>query len=285
MTTGIVRALHALHIYGTAGIVALGWTLGQLLGFRCGTYMPLWLAGALFVYNIDRLKRDPADAINTPRRLEETARLRKLSVAIAAVAGVALLAIPIFTRDWLMLALAVAGGFVCLSYSIPFVSFRLKDVPFLKTFFAPTLLAAACLVPPLLQQGLSVRPAHYAAASAWTWCILLFNMILCDLRDIDGDRASGTLSIPVFLGPVATQRWLVLLLAVIAGLSCAAVATAPDASSGVWKWIAALSPIYLAGLLVALRRPRPEDFYEWWVEGILFVPAAVWLLAHAAVMP
>lgn len=281
MKTGVVRALHTLHIYGAAGIVAFGATLSRLLHFRCKTYAMVWLAGALFVYNLDRLKRDPADAINTPRRLEAAARLRNTSTAIAAFSGMALLAIPLVRRDWIMLALVIAGGFACLSYSIPLAGFRLKDVPFLKTFFAPTLLAAAYLAPPLFQQGLSVGVAHYASVCAWTWCVLLFNMILCDLRDIDGDRQSGTLSIPAFLGPAATLRALVLLLAIIAGLSCAAIATADGSDRGVWKWIAVLSPIYLAGLLVAIRRSRTESFYEWWVEGILFVPPMICLLANA----
>lgn len=276
-----VRAVHALHLYGALGIVAFGWTLSWLLHFRGEPYAPLWLAGALFVYNLDRLKRDPADVINVPHRFEETARLWGLSAAITTISATVLVVIPLLRRDWLLLALVMGGGFVSLNYSIPVMGFRLKDVPFLKSLFAPTLLAAAYLVPPLLQQGLLVSVEHYAAVWTWTWCILLFNMILCDLRDITGDRESGTLSIPVFLGPAATHRALVVLLAVIAGLSCAAIATAPSTTSGPWKWIAAISPVYLTGLLVALRRTRSEAFYEWWVEGILFVPAAICLLANA----
>lgn len=182
-----VRAVHALHIYGALGIVAFGWTLSRLLHFRCENYAPLWFAGALFVYNIDRLKRDPADAINIPRRLEQTARLRKFSVAIVAASAAALFAMPVFMHDWLMLLFVLAGGFVCLNYSIPLAGFRLKDIPFLKTFFAPSLLAAAYFGPPLLDQGLFVSAANCVAAGAWTWCVLLFNMILCDLRDIEGD--------------------------------------------------------------------------------------------------
>jgi hypothetical protein len=34
-----------------------------------------------------------------------------------------------------------------------------------------------------------------------------------------------------------------------------------------------LGPIYLGGMLLAVRRPRSERFYEWIVEGMLFLPA------------
>jgi hypothetical protein len=49
-----------------------------------------------------------------------------------------------------------------------------------------------------------------------------------------------------------------------------------------WPWRAFLSTAYLAGLLLALRRPRTEAFYEWWVEGLLFLPALVELPGQLA---
>src|SRR5438093_5414954 len=107
----MIRALHTLHLYGALGIVSFGWALSRLLHFSCERYVPPWFAGALFVYNMDRLKRDPADAINTPRRIENSERLRKISAVIAALAAAALILIPIAARDWLMLVLTVAGGF------------------------------------------------------------------------------------------------------------------------------------------------------------------------------
>jgi hypothetical protein len=43
-----------------------------------------------------------------------------------------------------------------------------------------------------------------------------------------------------------------------------------------------LSPamvLWLGSLLAALRKPRPESFYECWVEGILFLPPLAVALA------
>ena len=45
-------------------------------------------------------------------------------------------------------------------------------------------------------------------------------------------------------------------------------------------WLAAcfLGPLYLGALLLAIRRPQSERFYEWAVEGMLFLPAIAVLL-------
>jgi 1,4-dihydroxy-2-naphthoate octaprenyltransferase len=90
-------------------------------------------------------------------------------------------------------------------------------------------------------------------------------MLLCDLRDLEGDRVAGTISLPVYLGTELT--WRVLLLVGSAVPLLAFLLS--------WPWQAFASLGYLAGLILALRRPRSESFYEWWVEGLLFLPALV----------
>ena len=47
--------------------------------------------------------------------------------------------------------------------------------------------------------------------------------------------------------------------------------TAP-AFQQTWRLIAIFGPIYLGALLTAVRRPRSERFYDWAVEGMLFLP-------------
>ncbi len=267
-----------LSIYGACGIVAFGWTLSRLLHFSCKNYAPLWFCAALFIYNLDRLKTDPSDLINTPRRTREAAKLRKASIAVAALAGTALAAIPLAQGDGLMAALAICGALVCANYPLAPLGFRLKDVPFVKTFFAPTIVTAAFLVPPFLQQRAGNAVVHYFTAAAWTWCVLMFNMILCDLRDIRGDSISGTRSLPVGLGARNTLRLLWGLLALIALLSLAAVRQAAPGNIAPWKSLGAGAIAYLAALLAVSQKMKtpPESFYEWWVEGILFVPALIY---------
>lgn len=258
------ETIHALHIYGSAGIVTFGWALSRLLHFDCGRYLPLWLAGALLIYNVDRLKIDPADAINIPERTRHCARLRKAGTVISILSAGTILAFPALFHDWPLFCLTLAGGFVCLNYSVPLLGFRFKNVPLVKTLFPPTILAAAYFAPPLIEQRL--QPGSILLPVAWTWCMLLFNMILCDLRDIEGDRATGIRTLPALFGHATTFRVLVVLLVVTGGLALA---------NG---WLPA-GVLYCGGLLAALRKPRSEAFYEWWVEGILFVPAAVYALS------
>ncbi|MEI8339994.1 MAG: UbiA family prenyltransferase [Verrucomicrobiota bacterium] len=258
------ETLQALHFYGSAGIVAFGWALSRLLHFNCDRYLLLWLAGALCLYNLDRLKIDPADAINTPDRARRCAQLRKAGTVISIVSAGIILTLPVLLRDWPLFFLTLAGGFVCLNYSMPILGFRFKDLPLVKTLFPPTILTAAYFMPPIIEQQLSI--GLILPAIAWAWCVLLFNMILCDLRDLEGDRATGIRTLPVLLGRPLTFLTLILLLAITGALAV---------SNG---WVPA-GLLYCGGLLVALRKPRCEAFYEWWVEGMLFIPVAVYALS------
>lgn len=269
----VVTLLHTLHFYGAAAITAFGWAMCGLLGWDATPWMPLWFCGALLIYNADRLRSDPADAVNVPQRTAAVRRVRGWSALVAAAAGAVLLAVPVVRGDGVTLALVLGGGLVCVSYFLPLAGFRLKDVPVLKTFFAPTIVAAAIFALPWLREGAPASRTLLAITAVRAWGFLLFNMILCDLRDVEGDRRTGTRSLPALLGPARSRALLVGLIVAIEALSLAALTVAPAAHLGAWRWIAVGAPVYLGALVVAVRRPRPEAFYEWFVEGMLFLPA------------
>jgi 4-hydroxybenzoate polyprenyltransferase len=266
-----VGTIHTLHLYGAVGIVAFGWALSRMLGFSCAPFAPLWFCGALLVYNLDRLKHDPSDALNTPGRLRRHNELRTTSIALAMTSALMLIVLPVSRGQWLLLFLTLAAAVFSLSYSFPIFGFRFKDVPAVKTLFAPAVVLTAFLLPVLLSGELPPDRRTLSAA-AWSGCLLLFNMTLCDLRDLAGDRAHGTRSIPVLLGENGTRVLLVLLLALQLFIALA---------SG-WSIAGCASAVYLGALLFALRKPQPESFYEWFVEGILFLPAAAELWKHFA---
>lgn len=257
--------LHTLHLYGAAGIAAFGWAWAHQLGFDGTRYTPLWLAGALLVYNSDRLKHDPSDARNTPRRLAHHLLLRRTSLALTAGSVLVLLAVPLLARDWMLLFFVIAAGLGSLSYSFPFFGVRAKDIPLVKTLFAPTIVTLACFFPLFRTRNASLLDA---SPLAWAWIFLLFNMTVCDLRDLPGDRASGTKSLPVLLGEKATRTMLFFFVPCLASL----------AFIHHWFALAVVAPIYLAALLFALRKKRGEAFYEWFVEGMLFLPAVLLLV-------
>ncbi len=272
---GVPASLQALSLYCAVGIVCFGWAMGRLLGFHIGYYAALWLFGALFVYNLDRIRHDPADAINTPRRAAAASRLRRVRLALAIAAGAALVLVPLVAADWVTLALAICGGVVCASYSAPFAGIRLKDVPTLKTFFAPVIVTAAIFVLPMLHGQIDAGAAHTACVIAWAACYLLFNMILCDQRDLLGDAATGTRSLPEAIGPLRTLGLQVALIAGSVVLALGAALTSDSEAALAWLALAVAAPMYLGALLLTLRKPRGEHFYEWWVEGMLFLPAIV----------
>jgi hypothetical protein len=263
--------MHALHVYGAVGIAAFGWSIGRWAGFDSAHLLPLWLAGALVVYNLDRLKQDPADCFNTPERVNAHATLRTWSWLLAGLGAVVLVAWPLWTGDTGLLVLTGVALPLSLSYTFPLLGQRMKDVPVVKTLFAPLVVLAAVLGPPVLLQGLAISRALLLAAG-WSWTLLMFNMVLCDLRDIEGDRALGTKSLPVLLGRARTQGLLWALIA--AGAACAIVHG--------WPVLACCTVAMLSPLALAARWPRNEGFYEWLAEGTLFLPALVELGKHLA---
>jgi 4-hydroxybenzoate polyprenyltransferase len=277
--------LHALSLYGAAGIAAFGWAVCRLLDWSVLPWLPLWSCAALLIYNADRLRPDPADLVNIPQRAAASARWRGLSGTVCGAAAVFLFAWPLFWRDWLTLGLVFGGTVMCLNYSIPMFGFRWKDVPLLKTFFAPTIVTAAILGLPWLHLGPAVAPLTFLLVALRAWSFLMFNMILCDLRDLAGDRACGIRSLPAALGEKGTRRLLVALLVLIEFLNIAALAGAPARHQAAWAVMCVLGPLYLGGLLFAIRRPQSERFYEWAVEGMLFLPAVAVLVGEYAKAP
>ncbi len=265
--------LHVLHLYGSAGIAAFGWAVCHLLDWPAAPWLPLWFCAALLIYNTDRLRSDPADALNIPHRAAASTRWRGLSGAVGIAAAVFLIVWPIFTRDWLTLGLVLGGTLICLNYSIPLLGLRWKDVPLLKTFFAPTIVAAAILGLPWLHRGLATDAPTFVSTAFFAGSFLLFNMILCDLRDLAGDRASGVRSLPVVLGEKRTRRLLAVLLVLIEMFALAALLCSHLAHRGAWSSVCIVTPLYLGALWIAVRQPRSERFYEWAVEGMLFLPA------------
>jgi 4-hydroxybenzoate polyprenyltransferase len=272
--------LHTLHLYGAAAVTAFGWAMCELVGWDATPWMPLWFCGALLIYNADRLRRDPADDHNVPERAAAAQRLHALSAAVTVAAAAVLFGLPLWRHDWITLVLAVLGSMVCLSYSVPLLGFRLKDVPVLKTFVAPTVVAASILVLPWLHEEPPPDPLYFAVVAVRAWGLLLFNMILCDLRDVEGDRQTGIVSLPGALGGLGTRRLLIGMLIVFEAAALLLISRVPAEQSAPWLILCVLGPLYLGWLIAAVRRRQSERFYEWWVEGMFFLPGLAVLLGR-----
>ena len=125
----IETVLHALSLYGAAGIAAFGWAMGWLMGVPSGRWLPLWFCAALVIYNADRLRRDPADTVNLPARTAASARLRTASAVTLTLAALVLNRDShLGTAIGFLLSHIIIGAIVSLGYSIPILGFRWKDI-------------------------------------------------------------------------------------------------------------------------------------------------------------
>ena len=99
-------------------------------------------------------------------------------------------------------------------------------------------------------------------------------MILCDVRDIEGDGACGISTLPSLLGEKGTLSTLVALIVITTVLALAKGLVGPrDADS--WLALGSVGAALLTTILIESRVRRSEQFYEWAVDGLLFFPAVI----------
>jgi len=269
-----MELLRALNLFPAVGIMLFGVTLWRLLGIDAWHWAPYWLCGGLVVYNADRLRHDSADLHNNPARYQRQARYRLASTALAAGAGLALLLLPIAERDWAALAMVLGGSLGSLSYTFPLLGRRIKELPIFKSFFPPLAIAGAYMLLPLPAESPRLAWGHWWLLSAWALLVLSANVILCDLRDITGDRAAGVVTVPVACGIARTRQllWAMLGLAALAAWPLLHHLPGPT-------WAIPATTFYLAIVLAAQPRWGHHDtFYELGADGFLFLAAALALL-------
>jgi 4-hydroxybenzoate polyprenyltransferase len=209
----IFQILYLLELVGAAVVTSLGWIVCRILQVDPHASAPLWFAGYLFVYNLDRLYRDPADQINIPIRSRESEHLRPFRIGLCVLSGVTLVLWPALTGHWqLILPIALASAILQFySRPIPGIGFRFKDLPYIKSVLAPLVIAGILVVWPCIENGKSFRLKE-CLIFIWCMLILAINALVFDYRDIEGDAVVGTATIPVRLG----QRNSIYLLAVLA---------------------------------------------------------------------
>jgi 4-hydroxybenzoate polyprenyltransferase len=237
---------------------------------------PLWFAGYLLVYNLDRLYPDPADLVNIPIRSRKAPELRAARIGVVFLSGAVLLVWPLLTgRWWLVLALAlVATVLQFYSRPVPGVGFRLKDLPYVKSFLPAGVIAGILVVWPCAENGRSFRLKE---CLVFVWCLLVLtiNSLVFDYRDIDGDSAIGMQTIPVQLGRRNTIYLLIGLAAALVGVSVWLVTRG---------FVSPLLPAALAGgsvglFFAAISRTCPMTISVL-ADLFLVVPAVVEIVAR-----
>ncbi|WP_292395880.1 UbiA family prenyltransferase [Methanoculleus sp. UBA303] len=175
------------------------------------------------VYNLNRKTDEDEDAINHSERYAFTKEYGPILFRSAAAAYIIALCLSacLGYESLLVTAVPLIAGVV---YSVPLFPIRLgfrrlKEVPFMKSL----IVAFSWAVPPaLLPVCHAALPAGSAAGIVGVFFFLLVftNTVVFDVRDVEGDMASGVKTIPTILG---TRRALLLLTGINVSLGAALV--------------------------------------------------------------
>jgi 4-hydroxybenzoate polyprenyltransferase len=165
------------------------------------------------IYNLNRKTDENEDSINHSHRYAFTKKYEKILYSSGIGAYLLALVISCFYGITVILisAIPLLSGVI---YSMPlfpkrFKYRRLKEVPVAKSL----LVAIAWALPPaLLPLYVSGTPPSLVtlAVILFFFSLVFINTVLFDIRDVEGDRASGVRTIPVLLGIPRTKILLTL---------------------------------------------------------------------------
>jgi 4-hydroxybenzoate polyprenyltransferase len=265
----ILISIYLLEVVGACGITALGGVACAILRIDWSPSAPLWFASYLIVYNADRLYLDPADRLNTPLRTSWAAKLRGWRFVLVSLAAGLVTVWPVLTgRFWLLFPLALVFGILCFySRPIPRAGFRLKDLPYLKSLLAPMVIATVLVLWPVWESGKDLR-GNVWLVFFWVFLILTINALVYDYRDIEGDRLTGTRTIPLLLGKSPTRGLLMALSSVLVLISIAFCQL--GLAGPLMPVLLTLGPVILLYLLRC--RPHPA-LISLIADVLLFLPA------------
>jgi hypothetical protein len=93
----IFVTVYLLELVGATVVTSLGWAACRILQIDSLPSAPLWFAGYLLVYNLDRLYPDPADVVNIPIRSRKAPELRAARIGVAFLSVAVLLVWTLLT--------------------------------------------------------------------------------------------------------------------------------------------------------------------------------------------
>jgi hypothetical protein len=237
----VVVTLRALALPMDCSLIALGFVL------------------ALVFYTRDRLdeKEYVTDLATMPERtawVQRHSPLLKRVIWVGSFGAISLLTL----RPAAVLPLLTGFGFA-LTYTVRWLPWQgrrvgWKHLPGMKTPLVAVLWVLVVVITPAAAYGRAwQRDTWLLACAACT--LIMVQILVNDLRDIDGDRTSGTLSLPVVLGEPAARR-VGLVLALIGALLPLSMLPLPFLLAG----------LYSAFIVLRYRRERDSE-WRGWIEG------------------
>ena len=264
------RLLVESGLCATIAVVGLGYAFASLGGLPGPglAAVPYWALGTFGIYSAHRhaLAR---------RRRPRPGAWRQLQAALAGICCAAVLALPLVDRDpalaLLNLAALTAGALY--SYRLAPGAPPLRELPLVKTLLPTLVVFAAIWGLPRWLAGELPATAGDLAPALWLACILLFNVVHCDLRDRREDAGHGIRSLPVLLGAGRTR-------ALLRGLQLSLLLLSLLAAPQSVRWLlAGLCSVLPMEILLRLT-PRRTPAHELLVEGLLLAPLGGLLMAE-----
>ncbi|MGV3540878.1 MAG: hypothetical protein ACO1OQ_13775 [Rufibacter sp.] len=178
--------------------------------------------GTMFVYNADSLLpyKFNQEVLPTPRTIwVQNNRLVLMSMAIAStLCALMLYWTAAFSLNfWFLLHLMVVAGL----YSVPFIPDRekylpLRDIPLLKVFLIAYVWSAITVQLPLMEAGMDMFSPASLVLFLRRFLFLFALTLVFDIRDVQKDTLTGTVTFPVKWGVLKTKRLALLALLLFA---------------------------------------------------------------------
>lgn len=170
------------------------------------------------VYNMNKLTDQSEDLVNSP----ETARFAKRNQKAIMLGVIVTYCIALFCAylcnlyEVGIVLLPLCSGVL---YSVRLFGFRLKDVLVMKNAVIAGSFACTAVLMPLASHSEVINPGIHFISFTFVVLLLayffflkiLINTVLFDVRDMNGDRLAGIVTVPVSLGKAKTRHILLAL--------------------------------------------------------------------------
>lgn len=264
-------------LYTAAMMAAMVYLSCLLQGLPFDPVAAAILALVVFaVYNLNRKTDEDEDAVNHTERYSFTKKYETIlfrSAIIAFLLAISLSALQ-GSGSLLITSIPLVAGVV---YSVPlfparFGFRRLKEVPFMKSLIVAFSWTLPAMLLPICHAGLS---AGVAAGIVGVFFLVqtFTNTVVYDIRDVEGDAASGIRTIPTIFGSRGTLFFLMGMNAVI-GIALVLAGGALPGSYTMLVMTAGM--IYTLGYLLCFQRFGTEKLsFELFTDGEFILLAGI----------